>query len=272
MAGRQNDEYQGDKYGIQPKRKPNGKGGRWAAKRVRDRRWMVYSAAKATTQSKSLAKSRQDYFRWHDDYKPVGIPKQPQNVYKAEWESWNVFLGVENTFDGFDRKFGHQYNWREFWESVKHVQSLHLSSKNAYLKLHREGGIPKDIPMAPDQLPLWKDKWIGWDGYLGKTLTTQVEAIRNVVSLMVVCNNDLYASNVLEVLVLSDGKEGLDAILEKREELTLLKTYVFEAGDGELLTVVCGMGSLQGKGLYLFSNVNMFLSEMDHTFLMYRPQ
>ena len=95
IVGRQNDEYQGDKYGVQPKRKPNGKNGQWMEKRVRDRRWMSYNAAKDTVRLKSKATSRQDYFRWHDSYKPVAIPKQPQNVFKVEWEGWNEWLGVE---------------------------------------------------------------------------------------------------------------------------------------------------------------------------------
>lgn len=274
IMGRQNDEYRGDRYGIQPKRKPNGKGGRWAEKRHRERRWMSYAAAKSTTQQKSLAKSRQDYFRWHDSYKPVGIPKQPQNVYTEEWENWNVFLNVENTFDGFDRKFGQKYNWREFWEAVKHVQSLHLGSRLEYLKLHREGGIPKDIPMAPDELPLWKDKWssVGWNGFLGKTLTTQLIAIKNVQQLLCICTSLHYPSNVLEIIIAKEGIVSLEDVLKSRSDLQVIKTYVYEEHlIGRFHQLVDQLGSKQDAGKVLFNNVNMFMSELSNEFLLYRP-
>lgn len=263
---RTNNKYRGDDYGIQVLATRH--------KRVRDRRWMVYKAAKYTTQLKSRAKSRNDYFRWHDAYKPVGIPKQPQNVYKEEWEGWNVFLNVENTFDGYDKKFGHKYNWRDFWEAVRHVQSLHLGSKIEYLKLHREGGIPKDIPMAPDMLPLWKDKWksIGWNGYLGKTLTTQVNAIKNVEQVMCICSSVHNSPNVLEVVVDSKGLLSMEETLKTRSELTVIKTYVWESELGDTFRTICrAMGSQQSRDVWMFANVNAFLFEIDNLLLLYRP-
>ena len=262
---RTNNEYQGDKYGIQSPVSVH--------KRHRDRRWMSYSAAKATTREKSLAKSRQDYFRWHDSYKPVAIPKQPQNVYKEEWESWNEWLGVENTFDGFDKKFGQKYEWRDFWEAVRHVQSLHLGSRLEYLKLHREGGIPKDIPMAPDELPLWRDKWksIGWNGYLGKTLTTQINAIKNVDQIMCICSSVHYASNVLEIVIDTKGLLSMEETLKSRSDLAVIKTYVWEAELRERFGTICkAMGSQQDRDLWMFSNVNAFLFEVDSLLLIYK--
>lgn len=264
---RTNNEYQGDKYGIQD---PVSR-----FKRVKERRWMSYEAAKSTTQQKSLAKSRMDYFRWHDSYKPVGIPKRPDKVFNEEWECWNTFLNVENTFDGFDRKFGQTYVWREFWEAVKHVQSLRLGSRLEYLKLHREGGIPKDIPMAPDELPLWKDKWssVGWNGYLGKTLTHQITAIKNVQQLMSMCQNVNYPPNVLEIVIATDGIVSLEDTLKSRSDLRVLHTYVWESElRDKFRTILSGMGSQQDKDVWMFANVNAFLFEVSSELLIYRPQ
>lgn len=262
---RTNNKYRGDDYGIQVLATMH--------KRLRDRRWVSYEAAKLTTQKKSKAASRNDYFRWHDAYKPVGIPKQPQRVYIEEWTSWNDFLDVENTFDGYDKKFGHKYDWREFWEAVRHVQSLHLGSKREYLKLHREGGIPKDIPMAPDMLPLWKDKWqsIGWNGFLGKTLTTQINAIKNVEQVMCICSSVHYASNVLEIVIDSKGLLSMEETLRSRSELTVIKTYVWESELRDRFSTICkAMGSQQGKDLWMFANVNAFLFEIDSLLLIYK--
>jgi len=271
---RTNNEYRGDRYGVQPKYDS-------VHKRVRERRWMSYEAARSTTQQKSLAKSRNDYFRWHDSYKPVGIPKQPQNVFKEEWTSWNDFLGVENTFDGYDRKYKFfiekgesRYVWREFWEAVKYVQSLRLGSKREYLKLHREGGIPKDIPMAPDQLALWKDKWssVGWNGFLGKTLTTQLDAIKNVQQLLCVCSNAHYPPNMLEIIIAKEGIVSLEETLKSRSELQVMRTFVWEEHlIGRFHVMVDAMGSRQDGGVYLFHNVNAFMSELSNEFLIYRP-
>jgi hypothetical protein len=233
----------------------------------------VYIAAKLTTQGKSKAKTRTEYWRWHDDYKPVGIPKFPNKVYKDEWVSWNDYLGSENTWDGYDRKFGQKFEWREFWESVKYVQGLGLGTKLEYLKLHREGGIPKDIPMAPDELPIWKGKWMGWPGYLGLSIGAKLEVIKNVERICSICESVHYASNMLEVVVCKGGLEEYGERVVRNKELRELRCYVMEEGDDKVLEGILGMcGSEQGVGVWLFVNVNEFLYECDNRLLMYRPE
>ncbi|MCK5789018.1 MAG: hypothetical protein KAH32_08460 [Chlamydiia bacterium] len=191
-------------------------------------------------------------------------------MWKEEWEGWNTFLGVDNTFDGYDRAYGQAYDWMDFWEAVKYVQGLGLGSKMEYLREHRAGNIPKNIPMSPDTLKLWNDKWrgIGWKGWLGKSLTGHIEAIRNVEKIVCVCNVSDYEPNMLEVVV-AVGLLGLEEIKE-REDLSIRKMYLLEDGDEEILRYVLKMGSKQGKDLYMFSNVNEFLYEMDNSLLMYR--
>jgi hypothetical protein len=115
------------------------------------------SFEKARNNVRSLGiKNSREYKRLHKHGKlPKGIPFAPHQTYKNKgWVSWPDYLG-----NGF----------REFlpFEEVKEeIQKLDTHSEDEYVRLHKEGKLPKGMPRYPADL--YKNKgWISWYDFLG---------------------------------------------------------------------------------------------------------
>lgn len=230
------------------------------------KRWMPYEAALLTIRTVEGLTSRTKYWDWHNEVRPYYIPKYPHRVYE-EWTSWNDFLGNDNTWDGWDRKNGME--WMEYWEAVRLVQKMGIKSKKEYIECHKGGMIPENIPRAPDQT--YKEKWTGWPSFLGKGIVEKVESADSVIGILALCSSLLMPSNVIEIIIAPEGKGQLQDKLDVRKELKVIKMYQWEKELWSEVRKIMGLfGTEQESNVYMCSNVNAMLYELDCILLMYR--
>ena len=107
--------------------------------------------AKKYVQSRGF-KSGKEFRDWaKTKERPISIPSHPNNTYKEQWIDWYDFLGLIKK--------------RPFKEAREFAQSLNLKFNSDWIRLHKQGKIPKDIPRYPD-IPYEKE-WKGWGDFLG---------------------------------------------------------------------------------------------------------
>lgn len=100
------------------------------------------------------------YKEYHDLYKqgrlPKGLPYSPNVYYKDKgWTSIHDFLGYEPRTKPLP-----------FKEARKTAQSLDIKSGEKYQDLHKEGKLPKGLPVAPD-ITYRNKGWTNWYEFLG---------------------------------------------------------------------------------------------------------
>ena len=228
------------------------------------KRWMPYPAAVMTVQACGI-RSRAHYWKWHDENKPHSIPKFPNRVYTEEWDSWNKYLGNDNTYKGLDSK--NKKPWTPYWEAARIVQSHKFSCKREYLAGHDKlsGNIPKCANVA------YSSNWKGWPAFLGVDVSSRVEVAKHVVGIVALCTSTLLSSNVLEVVIAPGGKKDLLAKLGTRSDMRVLKAYVWETDVWINAKSILEAMSTEGEpGKYIVPNVNALLYELDALLLMYR--
>lgn len=81
------------------------------------------------------------------------LPKNPEEVWEAEWKGWENFLGI-----CFDFESGREI-----------ARKLELKTQEEYIKLFDEKQINDDdpasrLPYRPDLK--YKADWLGWDDWL----------------------------------------------------------------------------------------------------------
>ena len=97
--------------------------------------------------SKGL-KSSLEFKNYLRSEKPIGIPSDPDRVYKNKgWIDYFDFLGFQRT-----------RMWRPFLEAKEYVRNQNLQTKKEYAKWKEK---PEDIPAHPDR-EYKKDGWKGW--------------------------------------------------------------------------------------------------------------
>ena len=94
------------------------------------------------------------FYEWSSQGKrPTFIPARPHKFYK-ELIDWDDFFGREKIVN------------RSFEDARKYAQSLHLNFNTDWMKLHKQGKIPKDIPKYVNETYA-KQGWKGWGDFLG---------------------------------------------------------------------------------------------------------
>jgi len=190
----------------------------------------------------------------------------PHRVYK-DWVSWNDFLGVDNTWDGYDRA-QMRTTWLPFWEAVRTVQKLGLTTKPEYIQAYEDGLVPKTIPKAPD---FAYDDWQGWPAFLGANIAARVKSAEHVTGIVCLCSSTLLTPNIIEVIIAPEGKGQLTSKFKERPDLRVLKAYVWDTSVWpQAKRVIETMGSDQGGGQFLVPNVNALLYEVDNILMIYR--
>jgi len=130
-----------------------------------------YDNAKKYVQKQGI-KTVPKFYEWSSQGKrPVFIPARPQKFYK-EWIDWDDFFGREKIVI------------RSFDDARKYAQSLHLNFNSDWMKLHKQGKIPKDIPRYVNETYA-KQGWKGWGDFLGtgnlSPKSTSQKYIKNIV-------------------------------------------------------------------------------------------
>jgi superfamily II DNA or RNA helicase len=110
--------------------------------------WLPFSVA--------VKKVRAMKIKSHKEYKsielPLGIPKNPDCVYKNEWQGWTYFLGNE--------KFG-SYGKCKIW-----VKKLNCPSHNYWKRTLDKSNFPSFIPKEPQKVFERLGTWKSWDDFL----------------------------------------------------------------------------------------------------------
>ena len=83
---------------------------------------------------------------------PVGVPPDPDNVYKGNgWNNWSIFLG----------------NTLPFHEARAYVRSLGVESSTQWVKKYAKSkNLPDNIPKTPN-IAYKNAGWISWGDFLG---------------------------------------------------------------------------------------------------------
>lgn len=230
-------------------------------------RYLPYEDAKEYVQKKSNARSRKQYWRWHDSVKPP-IPKYPHRTY-AEWESWNEFL---NTTNSFEKNLAKKHNkklkvYRPFWEAVRAAQhyakQYGIDTQDKWLEWHDSGMCPDDIPKYPYHVyEEWKGT--GWTTWLGKSLKGKIETAKQEVGVMALCTTPGMPGNVLTVVV---DNNGLSSLKEKWDDSVMGKPLRVYKWEKELIPYVDRIFRQfafdKGDRKWLCPNVHALIFELD---------
>ena len=88
-------------------------------------------------------------------YKELGLPSNPNEIYKDKWQSWGHFLGTGNTIGGSKKDF------LVFESAMEIVKKAGITGSMEYRAKYKELGLPSN----PDKI--YKDKWQSWGHFLG---------------------------------------------------------------------------------------------------------
>jgi hypothetical protein len=194
-------------------------------------KYVEYHEAKAFIHGE-LIQSRTKYYEWWERHKPKDIPKYPYRIYQLEWESWNVFLGNENTFGIHNAN-----KWRSYEEAMIYIHSLNIASYTDWLTFCKEDKIPEDIPARPD---LVYPKWRTWNHWLGNKAVEAVEAKREAEGknqIYYIIHEQGVPENVLTFGVEPSGASGLKERWD-REQFTIVRAFWYNREEADYITNV----------------------------------
>lgn len=234
---------------------------------VNGRRYVDFELAKFIAR-RAGCKSRRQYWEWWEKDGNDGVPKRPDKVYK-EWQGWNDFLGTRNTFEPLKKKM-----YRPFWEAVqwsqRNAKEHGLKTMSDWFQFYKENkdSIPPDIPKRPE---VAYNEWQGWPTWLGKTIESKVDSAQNSQGFVALVVEHMNPKNMVSVI---KWKDGYVSFVEKVKEKQwyVVKLYENEEGCEQLIRrVMDTYGSNKGGNVWLLSNVNHILFELDTSLMIYRP-
>lgn len=235
-----------------------------------ERRWISYEAAKIDIAKRSCGriKNKHGFHKWHEWLRPCGIPKTPEMVYKDEWTDWNDFLGLDNVYDGYDKKIGRKFV--SFLEAVRHIQTLGYNNILQYKREVRNGNIDLEVPLNPEVV--YKKEWLGWPHYLGKSIHSRLVTKEKMEKLLMICTNNLHPAGYVELVICEGGRSDMEKLLEGRPELRVLKVYIHEMERMEYVRNIMNIyGVERGKNLWLCSNVNEVVFSIGEQLMFWIP-
>lgn len=95
------------------------------------------------------------------DPKPEGIPKNPEKVYKSDWQGWSDWLGPSPK-----RRYAEYDAARDF------VQTMGFTSKKSWDLYASNKGRSRVGVIPPNPEAIYRREWRGWSDWLGATLDT----------------------------------------------------------------------------------------------------
>jgi superfamily II DNA or RNA helicase len=117
-----------------------------------------FNEAKRFVYELGLKSQKEWYDYCRSKKKPSDIPTRPHRVYKDKWQSWGDWTGSEYIAN-------QQRKYWSFDKAKEFVHSLHLLSREEWLKYCQSGNKPPDIPNYP--IDVYEEKWIDWADWLG---------------------------------------------------------------------------------------------------------
>jgi hypothetical protein len=134
--------------------------------------WLPFDQAREFVRRQKL-QSQLEYREWSTgrlsrrglSLKPKNIPANPDQIYSAQWQGFNDFIGTP-------KRRGTDHIWRPFEEARRYVRSLKLSSYTEYRQwskgiLKNKPAFPNDIPAHPYGIYGEEEAWKGMPDFLG---------------------------------------------------------------------------------------------------------
>lgn len=174
-----------------------------------------YLDAKRYVQTQNIPSYTQ-WLKWHDENKPLFIPKYPDQIagYRGEWESWGEFLGT-GTVAHYERVY------RPWEELVKYAHGLKIKTAEEWIKINH----PSDVHRKP--YDYFKGSWQGWDHFLGRNIAERMAVQKIQTGVLFLIHENGYPSNVIRIGVEPNGKS---ALLAKQQErgFHVIKLFKYE--------------------------------------------
>jgi superfamily II DNA or RNA helicase len=125
----------------------------------RPARWDIsYDELKDLLRPLKIRSAEEFYQLRNQDKLPKGVPRDPYDLFKADWKGWPDLLG-------YTPKYLKPEDRLPFEVAKRIVQSLHLSSQKEFQELSAQNKLPKGIPGNPPRV--YKEDWIDWADFLG---------------------------------------------------------------------------------------------------------
>lgn len=226
-------------------------------------RFVPLQFAKMIVQALGI-KSIKEYDKWYKDNNIRYLPFNPRKTYK-EWESWNDFLGTDNSFErNFETKKKMKEEYLPYWEGVKVGQKVGkegVNSARLWRKYHKEKGLV-GVPRYPERH--YKD-WSGWEVWLGKTLGAEVEVLKRMEQYLLIIDE---GGGYYSFWVTKGGREEAIQVLSGKK---LVKAYVWEEERASEVDGIIRNSSedFEEKTRYCI-NVNSIIYQLDTIILTYR--
>lgn len=257
------------KTGPQKKRGPKpGKPNRFKRKGLD---FLPYSIAKIYIQTipNPPPQTVKEYQTWYANSKPYFMPYNPRSVYKAEWTSWNDFLGNTNSFeDNYKRQHEYSQQLLPYWEAVYLTQKLakehNFNTAAEYRAFHKANPtLVSQLPLAPNMF--YQSEWKGWPTWLGKTVASQVLPKQNMEQYFLVMRE---SETLYTFYITTEGKDEARTIAGKGG---LVKAYVMdEQVRTQVMDVVEINSEEYDESTRYCVNVNSILYVLDTLLITYR--
>lgn len=231
------------------------------------RQFLVYEDAKWLVRRHNI-RSTGEYARWvrtagHKQGFLDALPNRPDTIYKdIGWVSWNEFLGTNNVFILYkpgDRRI--KKNWPTYHEAMRIVHKQGFTYYPTYQKWAKENG----LPTRPDYN--YKEHWIDWPTYLGKTVTSKIDLAKENFFYVALVYKQGYQQNVFHFVI---AKEGLHEYQKFDDEDVMIgAVWRLEREEREKLQEFISRhtGSYhEEQWIRIIDNIHVFADDVDSEF------
>lgn len=230
------------------------------AKRGPKRRNLPFAEAREVARQEGIGSVRQ-YMQWHDLNKPAGLPRRPDRAYKAEFISWNDFLGNDTPFPCVRKTY------RPFKEAKAFAQSLQLETKRKWLEFADTDKFPHDIPRRPDLYYRDKHEWVSWPNFLGVNLHDKTQTLIEADLIFFIIQNPKAARDYYRCGVTAGGISSIQDFIKKINGRVIIAFHVPESFNYE--NFLAGLGieeHYEYRGYYHIQNLNQVVSKLSFEF------
>ena len=240
--------------------------------RPMDYRWVEYDYASHMAQQWGIKSARQ-WRSFITVFKPSGMPKNPDQVYRRYWNGWSTFLSTENLYAGYDPASVTAEELLPYDQAVQYTQSKQFETVDKFQEAFDQGLILQGIPRAPQVR--YKEFYPkgGWKYFLGKKLSSRVDAAKNMEAVCALCRNCNQQDNVLTLVISSQGAGILEKQIEANPDLTAVKAYFWHHDFGDyIFELLNKMGTKQSENSWMFPDLNALYYELGSVLEPYQPR
>jgi len=239
---------------------------------IKQFKYVDYEYASYMVQKWGIKSARQ-YLSFVQFFKPSGFPTNPSRTYYLQWESWETFLNCDNVYLAFKENAVTVEELLPYGEALQWTQSQQFPTVDKFQEAFDNGQVLKGIPRAPQVRYREFYPKGGWKYFLGKKIESRLDAAKNIEPVCALCQNCNQSSNVLTLVISSQGATALDKQIQANPELTAVKAYYWHHDFGDyIFELLNKMGTKQTDNSWLFPDLNNLYYELGSVLEVYRPR